>query len=106
MRSRSWWWRPGAGATGAPAAALGEAQPLLMVAAERRDHDAGHLIGLAVREIDVDQDAGRHLGIEELAHDVRREAGRGLPIWRLVRARIVRLRQRDRRNAEDRALDG
>ena len=65
------------------------------------------LVGLAIGKVHVDEDALVDPGLEDLAHDLGAVMLGALPLQVALRAAgAVGLRERDRGNAEDRALDG
>ena len=68
--------------------------------------DALHLVRGAVRKIDVDDDVARHAVVEHLANDLRSEFSGGRPMRISPRLDADLLAERERRNAEDRALGG
>src|ERR1700723_1148524 len=84
--------------------ALIDVQPLLPPPPQRTDGDFLHCFRHTVGEVDVNQHLAAHAVAERLADDVRRETLRRLPMDRLTATRLVRLRQRERWNAEYRAF--
>ena len=84
--------------------ALVDIEPLLPPPSQRGDRDALDRLGPAIGKIDVDQHALAHALGEDFADNVRRKLTARFPKRRLARARFIRLRQRDRGNAEKCAL--
>ena len=84
--------------------ALVDVQPLLPAPSQRRHRDALDLLGPAIGEIDIDQHVVPHALGEHAADDVGREAQAGVPIRRLAAARIIGLRQGERRECRARRL--